>query len=92
LDVIRTQMYLRAAQHRALREEARRRGLALTEIVRRAIDQFLRKPGSGEASRGLAVITNLASTKTTDGSTRHDDYVADAIVADAVKKPRRKRS
>ena len=81
MEIIRTQVYLRKTQHRALSQEARRLGLSLTELIRRAIDQLLRHSVEFHAgpARGLAAITALGESSAPDGSARHDDYVYDAI-------------
>ena len=83
MDIIRTQIYLRKSQHRELKEQAHRLGVSFTELLRRALDQFL---GQAQAHRqgkpkGLAAITGLGSSGVTDGSVRHDDYVFEAIQA-----------
>ncbi len=44
----RTQVYLTPQQHRALKREAAREGISMTEVVRRILDLHLRKRGAGK--------------------------------------------
>lgn len=84
MDIIRTQIYLKKTQHRMLRQEAHRLGVSLTELLRRALDEFLRHSEDlrSNAPRGLSALTSLGQGSVTDGSLRHDDYVTDAIQSD----------
>lgn len=81
MDIVRTQVYLHRPQHRLLRQEAHRLGISLTELLRRALDDFLRRsrnPQVGERG-GLSSLAGLGDSHLSDGSIHHDLYVADAI-------------
>jgi len=81
MDVVRTQIYLRKSQHSELRDVAHQMHVPITELLRRAVDQFLKeaRPPRKKKPRGLAAITGLMSSDVTDGSTHHDQYIYEAI-------------
>jgi hypothetical protein len=78
IAMIRTQIQLTEKQYRALKEEAHRRKLSLSEAVRGAVDLWL-----GQQRRGETVRRSLASigrfhSGVSDVSERHDHYLAEA--------------
>ena len=81
MDIIRTQVYLRKDQHHELKDQAHEMGIPFTELLRRALDEYLhRSKGVVKAKpRGLASIVGLGQSGVTDGSTRYKEYNVDAI-------------
>jgi len=76
--MIRTQIQLTAEQYRALKEEAHRRQISLSEAVRGAVALWL-----GQRERVKQVERSLASmgrfrSGMSDISERHDTYLAEA--------------
>lgn len=59
----RTQISLEADQYKRLREESRRRGVSLSQILRELIDAGLcrAKPSRGKRADPLARITGIAA-------------------------------
>ena len=84
MKIVRTQIYLRKDQHHELKDQAHEMGIPFTELLRRALDEYL--TGSArKASRpkkGLSALVGLASGGPVDGALRHDDYIAQAIEED----------
>ena len=77
----RTMVYLDAEELRALRREARSRGISLAELLRRLVKQHL-ESREGIAPPEPAVylkIVALGSSGRHDVSERHDHYLAEAI-------------
>ena len=81
VNIIRTQIYLRKDQHHELRDQAHEMGIPFTELLRRALDEYLHqaKGKSSAKPKGLAAITGLGRSDVTDGALNHDKYIADAI-------------
>lgn len=77
----RTQVYLDPQQHRALREEARARGISLAEMVRQIVAQYLqgKAPPAGRGADVYKKIIGLGSSGRGDVSERHDAYLAEAF-------------
>ena len=85
--MIRTQIQLSPAQHRALKRWAGRLGISLAEAVRRCVEERLSREESrggraGRVREALAVVGKYADP---EGSSRvareHDDHLADAYGA-----------
>lgn len=79
--MVRTQVYLTRKQHRALKREAAREGISMTEMLRRFIDaQF-------EARRGVASFhkeavmsfIGLGSSGKSDTAEHHDQALDEAL-------------
>jgi len=62
MKIVRTQIYLRKDQHHELRDQAHEMGISFTELLRRALDEYLHhaKGKSSAKPKGLAAITALA--------------------------------
>lgn len=79
--MIRTQVYLSEPQHRALKEEARREGISMTEHLRRILSAHF------EGHRGIANFSKedvlsfvgLGASGRTDGSEHHDRALDEAL-------------
>jgi Zn-dependent peptidase ImmA (M78 family) len=57
--MVRTQIYLTEAQHRALNEAAKREGISMTALLRRMIDRELFK-SQGYAKDAPLALADLA--------------------------------
>jgi hypothetical protein len=84
--MVRTQMYLTARQHRALRKQAREQGVSMTELLRRILDEhFAERRGLRRFSKDLVHaffdLGGESPDERTDVSERHDDVLADALRA-----------
>lgn len=81
--MVRTQVRLTEKQVEALRKMASREGVSVAEIIRRAVDRavvgHVRDWGEIRA-RAIAAI-GCGHADVTDLSTRHDDYVVEAVEA-----------
>jgi hypothetical protein len=76
---VRTQIYLEPRQHRALKEEAHRRGVSLAHLLRQVTDEILaqRQP------RGdLSALVGIGASGSSDVTHNKDEYLAQAIAAD----------
>ena len=82
--MIRTQIQLTEQQAHTLKELAHRENASIAELARRAIDYWLEAaataPSAAARQRALAVAGRFRSD-TSDGSERHDDYLAEAYSA-----------
>lgn len=85
--MVRTQIYLTAAQHRALKEESARQGVSMTEILRRIVDSHLRGRRGVAALRKEAVMSFIAlgSSGQSDTAVRHDEALDEAFRGDALR-------
>lgn len=80
--MIRTQIQLTTEQARLLREEARRSGQSMAEIIRRSVDDHLQRqssttpPLASKLSAGRVV--GLFHSGRQDVAEKHDAYLDDA--------------
>ncbi|MBI5481020.1 MAG: hypothetical protein HY906_19335 [Deltaproteobacteria bacterium] len=83
----RTQVYLPPGHHRALRREARERGISLTELVRRLVADHVEARGGLPAVGKEAVLAFVALGHggRADVSERHDEALDEALRAGAVR-------
>jgi hypothetical protein len=82
--MIRTQIQLTEKESAALKQEARRSGLSVAELIRQSVDRFLEEvTGGSRANSGrlsaLEVVGRFDSGMT-DVSTRFDDYLDEAYL------------
>ena len=79
--MIRTQIQLKEAQYRALKELAARQRTSVAELIRQAVDRLLETSGAipqeERRRRALAIIGRFHSGKS-DISVRHDEYLDEA--------------
>jgi hypothetical protein len=77
----RTQIYLEPEQHRALIDEATKRGVSLAELMRQVVAAHLEQiPGARSATPEIyRRIIGLGGSGKSDVAERHDDYLAEAI-------------
>lgn len=83
--MIRTQIQLTEEESLALKEEARRSGVSVAELIRRSVDRFLEQarcsaPQNVGRLAALQIIGRFDSGLT-DISTRHDDYLVEAYLS-----------
>ncbi len=81
--MVRMQIQFTEEESRALRQDAARRGVSISAVVREAVDARLRGPR--EPSRDELLRRSLAAmgrfrSGTGDVSARHDEYFADSIM------------
>lgn len=78
--MIRTQIQLTEEQARELREQAVRENVSMAELVRRAVDDLLRRavtvPMDERRRRAMALVGQFRSGQT-DVSEKHDEYLAE---------------
>lgn len=80
--MIRTQIQLTAEQEESLRQVVLQTGFSRSEIVRQAIDLWLKQQANqgqqAQKARALAVLGQFSSG-VHNISEEHDDYLADAF-------------
>ncbi len=79
--MIRTQIQLTAAQHRALRRLAADRGISMAALLRRLVDRGLETEASDLTSRWerASKLVGAFRSKERDLSTAHDRYLAEDL-------------
>ncbi|NHM26906.1 ribbon-helix-helix protein, CopG family [Desulfofundulus sp. TPOSR] len=76
----RTQIYLHPDQHRALLNEARRKGISLAELIRQIVSEHLERRGERKAPKeAFRRIIGMGASGREDVSERHDYYLAEAL-------------
>ncbi|AEG16871.1 MAG: hypothetical protein PWP72_1369 [Thermoanaerobacter sp.] len=76
----RTQIYLHPDQHRALLNEARRKGISLAELIRQIVSEHLERQGERKAPKeAFQRIIGMGASGREDISERHDHYLAEAL-------------
>ncbi|MFB6291344.1 MAG: CopG family transcriptional regulator [Candidatus Bipolaricaulia bacterium] len=71
----RTQIYLKPEQHSLLKREAERRGISLSELIRRLIGEHLETNHSGESNS----IVGLGESGKSNIAEKHDRYLGEAV-------------
>jgi hypothetical protein len=83
--MVRLQVQLTDAQHRTVRERARRLGVSVAEVIRRSIDRDLEAQAGQPSRRDLiARALGVAGRHVdregkTDVAARHDDDLAEIV-------------
>jgi Ribbon-helix-helix protein, copG family len=82
--MIRTQIQLTEAQSRRLREEARRSGESVAELIRQSVDRYLEHGAASEAtavSRQSALdVAGRFRSGMSDVAVKHDDYLDESYL------------
>ncbi len=80
-DYVRTQVYLTRAHHRALRQLARKLGISMTEVLRRAVADRLEGPRRAIpiAKEDVLAFVGLGRGDRADVSERHDEALDEAV-------------
>ena len=73
--MIRTQISLTREQMQALRREAKRRGVSIAALVRRAVDAEVKQGDREERIRMAMEVMGSYSSGRTDISVNHDLYL-----------------
>jgi len=86
-SMTRTQVYLPAGQHRALRREARAAGVSMTEIVRRIVSEHLadRRGIESFPKETILQFVAIGQSGRADTSERHDQALDEAFRAGALR-------
>ena len=81
MAMVRTQVYLTAEQHAALRRAAESTGVSMTEELRRLIDRhLLAKGASAELEREPVFdFVGIGESGESEVAERHDEYLASAF-------------
>lgn len=74
----RTQVYLDSEQRRRLQEEARRQGLSMAELLRRIIDEHLRRRRKPNREAYLSIV-GIGRDPCPDVSECHDRYLGEGL-------------
>jgi hypothetical protein len=72
----RTQIYLEPEQHSLLKREANRRGISLSELIRRLVGEHFEHNHSGEEAPS---IVDLGGSGKSDIAENHDRYLGEAV-------------
>ena len=85
--MVRTQVYLSASDHRALKREARKGGISMTELVRRIVAQHLsgRLGVAAFPKESVLSFVALGRSGETDTSERHDQALDEAFRGEALR-------
>lgn len=77
MGLVRTQIQLRPEQHRKLKEEAFRRGMSLSALVREILEQrYGRHPRKKIDLEKAWAFVGAGRDSATDVAEHHDDYLA----------------
>ena len=77
MPYVRTQVYLEPDQHRALKDEAHRRGMSLAHLLREIVDEAR---GDAKAAGDLTSLIGVAGTGEPSDVSRHkDEYISQAV-------------
>ena len=82
----RTMVYLDPGQMEALKKKARREHASVAELIRRAVERYLR-PESARAPvprEAYEKLIGIFSSGLTDVSERHDHYLGEALYRDYI--------
>ena len=85
--MIRTQIQLTEEQSRRLRDEARRSGESVAELIRQSVDRYLER-GAASASSASSVISRRSALEVagrfrsgkSDIAVKHDDYLDESYL------------
>jgi hypothetical protein len=85
--VVRTQVYLKPTQHRALRRAAARQGVSMTELLRRLVDRYLARPSARPdfTKEEVMSFVGLGETGRSDISEQHDEALQEAFRGQALR-------
>jgi hypothetical protein len=85
--MVRTQIYLPLAQHRALRKRARAEGISMTEMIRRLLAQHLeeRRGIRSFSKEDVLSFVAIGASGRRDTSERHDDALDEALRRNAAR-------
>ncbi len=77
MGLVRTQIQLKPEQHRKLKEEAFRRGMSLSALVREILEhRYARRPPKKIDLEKAWAFVGAGRSGASDVSEHHDDYLA----------------
>jgi hypothetical protein len=81
--MVRTQVYLPEADHRALRQTAEHEGISMTELVRRIVGAYVagRRGAASFSKEAVMSFVALGRSGRADGSEQHDQALDEALRA-----------
>lgn len=84
--MVRTQIYLPQAQHRALRKQARKLGVSMTELIRRLVASHLPESGTPVFSKEQVLsFIALGKSGRSDTSEEHDRALDELMRSNAAR-------
>jgi hypothetical protein len=85
--MVRTQVYLTPGQHRALKRQAAREKVSMTEMLRRIVDTHIRGGRGVTAFSKEAVLSfiGIGASGRSDTSEHHDEALKEALRAGPVR-------
>jgi predicted DNA-binding ribbon-helix-helix protein len=76
MDLVRTQVQLAEDQYRKLKQEAHRRGVSMSALLREILGERYTRPRRSEADIEVGLrMVGVASDTADDVAERHDDYL-----------------
>ncbi|WP_027355856.1 ribbon-helix-helix domain-containing protein [Desulfofundulus thermocisternus] len=75
----RTQIYLRPEQHRALLDEAAKKGISLAELIRQIVSEHLERQERKAPKEAFLRIIGMGASGRKDVSELHDYYLAEVL-------------
>jgi hypothetical protein len=75
---VRSQVYLRREHRAFLKEEAKKHGVSMTELLRCILDDYIQRH---RAKEDFWQIVALGQSDSHDLSVKHDQYLAEALRA-----------
>lgn len=82
MTFVRTQVYITPEHHAFLKEEAQKRGVALTELLRCILDEYVHQARPKE---DFMKIVALGESGRSDVSDKHDKYISEALKSEHVR-------
>lgn len=79
---VRTQVYLAPEHHFFLKEEAKKQGISIAELLRRILDDYVQQ---ARPQGDFMKIVALGRSGHSDVSKEHDKYLAEALSAEHVR-------
>ena len=82
----RTMVYLEERQMKALKDKARHEHVSVAELVRRAVDRYLKREAAAQPvpREAYEKLIGIFSSGDTDVSERHDYYLGEALYREHV--------
>ncbi|SHE83668.1 hypothetical protein SAMN02745218_00900 [Desulfofundulus australicus DSM 11792] len=75
----RTQIYLRPEQHRALLDEAAKKGISLAELIRQIVSEHLERQERKAPKEAFLRIIGMGASGRKDVSEQHDYCLAEVL-------------
>ena len=82
MTFVRTQVYITPEHHAFLKEESQKRGVALTELLRCILDEYVHQARPKE---DFMKIVAMGRSGRINVSKEHDKYIAEALNSEHVR-------